>query len=68
MTEYYKTKESVEEYILLAKDVNGQELINQLEKYLSKNSRILEIGSGPGTDWKILNEKYNSSCTCFRHV
>lgn len=57
-TNYYKTKESVEEYIHLAKDVNGGELINKLKKYLPSNSTLLEIGSGPGTDWSILSEDY----------
>ncbi len=56
--EYYKTKESVEDYILLAKDVNGKQLIDKLEKVLPANSVLLEIGSGPGTDWKILNKSY----------
>ncbi len=57
--EYYKTKESVEEYIKLAKGVNGKNLIERLEQVLPHNSMVLEIGSGPGTDWKILNELYN---------
>ena len=57
--EYYKTKESVEEYIRLAKDVNGGLLIDKFEKFLPSNSVILEIGSGPGTDWKILNKSLN---------
>jgi len=57
--EYYKTKESVKEYIKLAKGVNGRNLIERLEQVLSHNSMLLEIGSGPGTDWKILNEFYN---------
>jgi len=56
--EYYKTKESVEEYIELAKDVNGAELIEKLKQVLPLNSNLLEIGSGPGTDWEILNELY----------
>ncbi len=56
--DYYKTKESVEEYIELAKDVNGAELIEELKKYLPAKSKLLEIGSGPGTDWKILNQTY----------
>lgn len=55
---YYKTKESVDEYIELAKDVNGELLINKLRKHLQTKSSLLEIGSGPGTDWKILNEYY----------
>jgi cyclopropane fatty-acyl-phospholipid synthase-like methyltransferase len=56
--EYYKTKETVEEYIRLAKDVNGGELIKKLKKFLPLNSTLLEIGTGPGTDWNILNIDY----------
>ncbi|MDX5586427.1 MAG: class I SAM-dependent methyltransferase [Aureibaculum sp.] len=55
---YYKTKESVEEYIRLAKDVSGKQLIEKLKRILPANSVLLEIGSGPGTDWKILSESY----------
>ena len=56
--EYYKTKESVEEYIQLAKDVNGGKLIEKLSKFLPADSHLLEIGSGPGTDWEILSSRY----------
>lgn len=60
MTEkYYETKESVEEYIKLAKDVNGRKLIEQLKQFLPAKSDILEIGSGPGTDWEILSELFH---------
>ena len=55
---YYKTKASVEEYIRLAKDVSGKQLIEKLEQVLAQNSSLLEIGSGPGTDWKILKKTY----------
>ena len=58
MGEYYKTKESVKEYIELAKDVNGLELIDLLKQYLPEHSELLEVGSGPGTDWRILNAFY----------
>lgn len=57
--QYYKTKDSVKEYILLSKDVNGQHLIEKLESFLSHNSNLLELGSGPGSDWEILNKNYN---------
>ena len=57
--DYYKTKESVDEYVKLAKDVNGKQLIEKLEQVLPPNSVLLEIGSGPGSDCKILNENYN---------
>ena len=55
---YYKTKESVEEYILLAKDVNSGQLIAKLREFLPEDSSILEIGSGPGTDWNMLDQSY----------
>ena len=55
---YYKTKESVVEYIKLAKDVNGKQLIEKLERVLQPNSDLLEIGSGPGADWEILDKSY----------
>ncbi|MBI9060847.1 MAG: class I SAM-dependent methyltransferase [Marinilabiliaceae bacterium] len=56
--DYYKTKASVEEYIQLAKDVNGKKLIEKLRKVLPARSGLLELGSGPGTDWRLLNEIY----------
>lgn len=55
---YYKTKESVEEYINLAKDVDGGELIRKLNDFLPQYSLLLEIGSGPGSDFQILKRDY----------
>ena len=55
---YYHTKASVEEYIRLAKDVSGAQLIRKLEGVLAATSELLEIGSGPGTDWALLNRTY----------
>ena len=57
-TRYYHTKESVEEYIRLAKEVNGARLIEKLKKYLPNGASLLELGSGPGTDWSLLNADY----------
>ncbi|MGB1032264.1 MAG: class I SAM-dependent methyltransferase [Flavobacteriales bacterium] len=57
---YYHNKESVQEYINAAKDHNGAELIKVLRQFLSEDSRVLEIGSGPGSDWKILNRYFNA--------
>jgi len=56
---YYHTKDSVEEYIRLARDVNGRNLIEELKVYLSPGSQLLELGSGPGTDWEILSADYD---------
>ena len=56
--EYYKTLASVEEYIKAAEGYNGKRLIIKLNEYLPEGSSLLEIGSGPGTDWKLLKNHY----------
>ena len=55
---YYQTKESVEEYISLANNSNGSQLIEKLKSYLPAHSKLLEIGSGPGTDFQLLKKDY----------
>ena len=55
---YYKTEQSVEEYIRLAEGYNGRGLIDRLKGFLPTGSYLLEIGSGPGTDLEILNNDY----------
>jgi SAM-dependent methyltransferase len=55
---YYKTKASVKEYIKAAEGYDGKLLIAKLREYLPSGSSILEIGSGPGTDWNILKKDY----------
>lgn len=43
----------------MAQGHDGAQLINRLKDYLPAGSSLLEIGSGPGTDWKLLSETYN---------
>jgi len=56
--DYYHTKKSVEEYIAAARRHDGKQLIARLKEYLLPGSHLLEIGSGPGTDWEILKKDY----------
>lgn len=56
--EYYKTKKTVEEYIKAAEGYSGVQLIEKLKTHLKPKSTLLEIGSGPGTDWEILNTSF----------
>lgn len=56
--EYYKTKDSVSEYINAAKGYNGNALIQIMKEYLPTGSRVLELGSGPGEDWLLLSKDY----------
>jgi cyclopropane fatty-acyl-phospholipid synthase-like methyltransferase len=55
---YYNTKDSVEEYIKLSQGINGSELIDELKVFLPKGSTLLELGTGPGSDWNILKNDY----------
>lgn len=58
MGKYYMTKESVEEYIRMAGGHDGGQIIEKIEKFLAAGASMLELGSGPGTDWKILDGRY----------
>ncbi len=62
---YYHTSTSVQEYIQHAEGYNGAGLIGHLKTFLSgsspgqaSNTSLLELGSGPGTDWEILSQDY----------
>lgn len=57
-TNYYQSKESVDGYLKAAAEVNSKPLIEKLKGFLATGSTLLELGSGPGTDWQILNETY----------
>lgn len=58
-TNYYQSKESVEGYLKAAADVNSKPLIEKLKGFLAEGATLLELGSGPGTDWQILNEAFD---------
>lgn len=57
-TDYYRSKEAVSSYIKAAADVDSRSLIEKLKGVLPAGKSLLELGSGPGTDWQILNETY----------
>lgn len=65
---YYKTEASVNEYIQMAAEVDSLKLIKKLDAYLDKDALLLELGSGPGTDWNFLNEKYQVTGSDFSEV
>ena len=55
---FFDTEKGVEKYITMAEGYDGVELIKILQKYLSKDSTVLELGMGPGKDLDILKESY----------
>jgi trans-aconitate methyltransferase len=58
MGKYYQTKKSVEEYIRSARGHDGRQIIAKFREHLPEGSQVLEIGSGPGTDLKLLQKHY----------
>ncbi len=56
MSNYYKNNETAKEYIKLSEGINGKKIIEQLKDFLPKSANLLEVGSGPGSDWKLLNQ------------
>jgi len=58
MGNYYHSKESVDEYIKMARGHDGKKIILKMKDFLPAGSHVLEIGSGPGTDWKLLRKHY----------
>jgi len=56
---YYLTKQTVNEYIKMAKGFDGRDLIEKLKGFLPEHSSVLELGSGPGVDLEILSETYD---------
>ena len=58
MSNYYKDKENILEYIEMAKGYDGNILIEHLRNYLPEDSTVLEVGMGPGKDLDILKKYY----------
>ncbi len=57
--DYYDDLKNVESYIEMAKDCFATELISKLKLYLKKHSTVLELGMGPGNDFKLLMENFH---------
>lgn len=52
---YYHQEETVAEYLKMAAEVNSSTLIKRYVRHLNENASVLELGTGPGTDWQLLN-------------
>ena len=66
--EYYTIQSSVDEYIKLAAEVNSKAIIEKFKQVVPLNAEVLELGSGPGTDWELLNEVYETTGSDFSEV
>ena len=55
---YFDERRNVDEYIQMAKDYDGRELIAVLKLHLHAGSTVLELGMGPGKDLDLLSGSY----------
>ena len=55
---YYDDPKNVDQYEKMCKDYDGSQLYNVLEKHLTPNAKILELGTGPCHDLSFLSQKY----------
>jgi cyclopropane fatty-acyl-phospholipid synthase-like methyltransferase len=60
---YYETLENVKEYIEMAKEYQSTLVVDLLKRHLSPGKSILELGMGPGNDFKCLVEDYDITGT-----
>lgn len=56
---YFDNPDNVEQYIKMAEDYDGRELIDVLRRYLPPGATVLELGMGPGKDLELLREYYS---------
>lgn len=56
---FFDVEKNVLEYVEMCEGMDGGYLISILKRHFAKDSLLLEIGMGPGTDLEILGESYN---------
>jgi hypothetical protein len=59
MSEFFVDKENVQKYIEMCVGFDGAELIKIFQEFVPFQSKILEIGIGPGNDLEILKINYD---------
>jgi hypothetical protein len=68
MSEYFENENNVKEYIKICEGYNGMELIKIFKEYVPLNTKILEIGIGPGNDLDILKKEYKVLGTDYSQI
>jgi len=56
--DFYNNPSKVDEYEKMCDEYDGTEIYKVLESHLTKDSTLLELGSGPGNDILHLRNKY----------
>lgn len=58
---FYDSPENVERYVTMAAGYDGRALIEEMRRYLTPGSDVLELGMGPGVDLDILGKWFNAT-------
>ena len=65
---YYENEENVANYIKFTPAHDGALLADALTQHLQPGSTVLEIGMGPGKDYKLLRQHFDVTGSDFSHV
>lgn len=66
--DYYENEEHVDGYTKFTPAHDGTLLIDALGEHLAPGATVLEIGIGPGKDFKVLSERYKVTGSDFSRL
>lgn len=65
---FYENEEKVDGYTKFTPTHDGALLIDVLSEHLAKDATVLELGMGPGKDFKTLSRHYRVTGSDFSHL
>jgi cyclopropane fatty-acyl-phospholipid synthase-like methyltransferase len=65
---FYENKEKVDKYTKFTPAHDGALLIDVLSEHLPEDATVLELGMGPGKDFKMLSRRYRVTGSDFSHL
>ena len=65
---YYENEENVDNYTKFTPAHDGVLLIDVLSEHLPEDASVLELGIGPGKDFKLLSQRYQVTGSDFSRV
>jgi cyclopropane fatty-acyl-phospholipid synthase-like methyltransferase len=65
---FYENKENIENYAKFTPAEDGSLLVEALQAWLPEGSTLLELGIGPGKDFKLLSKLYKATGSDFSNA
>ena len=66
--DYYDNKANVESYSKFTPSHDGSLLVDALAAWLPEGSSVLELGMGPGKDYRLLSERFSVTGSDFSNT